>query len=193
MSTVAIVHFSATGTTASLAAAIADGARGVAGTTVLDLPIAGSAIVEGRYTDEALLQRLDAADAIIFGSPTYMGGVAAQFKAFADATGGRWYHRTWLDKLAGGFTTSGSASGDKQGTLLYLAILAAQHGMLWAGQSAANETSAGAPAETAANRLGSYLGVMGQAVPGTALPAGDLRTGGLYGARLARLAARRTA
>jgi len=36
-----------------------------------------------------------------FGSPTYMGGPAAQFKAFADATGDRWAARTWANKVAG--------------------------------------------------------------------------------------------
>ena len=47
-----------------------------------------------------------------------MGGPAAQFKAFADALGGHWYGRTWQGKVAGGFTTSGGLSGDKQGTLM---------------------------------------------------------------------------
>lgn len=193
MPTVAIPFFSGSGKTAAIAAAVAVGARSVAGTTVLELPIRGAAIVEGRFTDEALLASLDAADAIIFGTPTYMGGVAAQFKAFADASGGRWYHRTWQDKLAGGFTTSGSPSGDKQGTLLYLAILAAQHGMVWAGQNAPNETYAGKSAAEATNSLGSYLGVMSQIAPtpeGKPSP-GDLRTAELYGARLATLAKRR--
>lgn len=193
MSTVAIVYFSGTGKTAALAKAVIAGAASVAGTTVLDLPIRGAAIVEGRFTDEALLAKVDGADAVIFGTPTYMGGVAAQFKAFADASGGRWYHRSWQDKFAGGFTTSASPSGDKQGSLLYLATLAAQHGMLWAGQTGLNELAAGKPADQAVNRLGSFLGVMSQVNPtpeGAPTP-GDLRTAELYGARLAGLAAKR--
>ena len=46
-----------------------------------------------------------------------MGGPAAQFKAFADATGERWYRGAWRDKLAAGFTVSSGPSGDKLNTL----------------------------------------------------------------------------
>jgi NAD(P)H dehydrogenase (quinone) len=192
MATVAMVHHSGTGKTKSLALAIAAGARSVAGTKVLELAITGAQIHEGRFQDDALLAQLDGADAIVFGAPTYMGMVSGQFKTFADATGGRWYQRSWAGKIAGGFTTSGSFSGDKQGSLLYLATLAAQLGMLWVGQNELNGLMAGQPMETAVNRLGSHLGPMGQAapVPEAALTAGDLKTGELYGARIAAVAAK---
>ena len=49
-------------------------------------------------------QYLDRADAIIFGSPTYMAGPSAAFKAFMDATSGRYAEQAWADKLAVGFT-----------------------------------------------------------------------------------------
>ena len=42
-----------------------------------------------------------------------MGGPAAQFKAFADATAGKWFTSAWKDKIAAGFTVSMSPSGDK--------------------------------------------------------------------------------
>ncbi len=192
MTTVAVVHHSGTGKTKSLAVAVAAGARSVAGTAVIELAITGPQITEGRFTDEAFIARLDAADAIIFGSPTYMGMVSGQFKAFADATGGRWYTRAWQGKIAGGFTTSGSFSGDKQGTLLYLSILAAQQGMLWVTQNELNGLFAGQGMDVAVNRLGSHLGVMGQAapMPEAALTAGDLKTGEIYGARVATMAAK---
>ena len=80
-----------------------------------------------------MLAQLDASDAIIFGSPTYMGGPAAQFKALADATGERWYRGAWRDKLAAGFTVSSGPSGDKLSTLHYFFTLAMQHGMIWIG------------------------------------------------------------
>lgn len=193
MPSVAIIHFSGSGKTRMLAESIATGARSVAGTTVRELAIRGNQIQEGRFDDEAFLASLDSADAIIFGAPTYMGGVAAQFKAFVDATGGRWYKQTWQNKLAGGFTTSGSPSGDKQGTLLYLATFAAQHGMLWVGQTAPNGLYAGVAPEVATNRLGSFLGVMSQIAPTPegAPTAGDRTTGEMYGSRLATLAAKR--
>ena len=190
MTTVAVIHHSGTGKTKSLAVAVANGARSVAGTTVMELAITGAQIHEGRFKDDALLAQLDAADAIIFGAPTYMGMVSGQFKTFADATGGRWYQRTWAGKIAGGFTTSGSFSGDKQGSLLYLATLAAQLGMVWVGQNELNGLMAGQSMDVAINRLGSHLGPMGQAapVPEAALTAGDLKTGEIYGARVATFA-----
>jgi NAD(P)H dehydrogenase (quinone) len=45
-------------------------------------------------------EQLKAADAIIFGSPTYMGSVSWQFKKFADASSKQWFAQEWKDKLA---------------------------------------------------------------------------------------------
>ncbi|MGH9915405.1 MAG: flavodoxin family protein, partial [Pyrinomonadaceae bacterium] len=75
-------------------------------------------------------EKLDAADAIIFGSPTYMGSASAPFKTFMDKSSTRWLVLKWQNKIASGFTNSGSASGDKLNTLVQLAIFAAQHGMI---------------------------------------------------------------
>ena len=58
-------------------------------------------------------ETLAAADAIVFGSPTYMGNVSWQFKSFADASSKPWYGQAWKDKLAAGFTNSASINGDK--------------------------------------------------------------------------------
>jgi NAD(P)H dehydrogenase (quinone) len=74
--------------------------------------------------------KLDASDAIIFGSPTYMGGPAARFKALADSTVGSWFQRKGRDKLAVGFTVSGAPSGDKLGSLQYFQALAQPLGAL---------------------------------------------------------------
>ena len=69
---------------------------------------------------------------MIFGSPTFMGSVSAQFKAFADATGELWAEKIWSDKVAAGFTIGSNLSGDQLHTLQYLQVFANQHGMLWA-------------------------------------------------------------
>lgn len=193
MPTVAIVYHTASGKTGMIAKAIAEGAASVPGTAVRELAIDARKIAEGRFSDDALFAAVDGADAVAFGSPTFMGMVSAQFKAFADASAGRWFQRTWSGKLAGGFTTSGSPSGDKQGTLLYLATLAAQHGMLWVGSDSPNETYLGKDAAVATNRLGSFLGVMSQVVPTPEgrPTAGDLATARALGVRLATLAGRR--
>ncbi len=79
---------------------------------------------------------MDAADGIIFGTPTYMGTASGAFHAFAEATSKRWMTRAWNDKLAAGFTNSGSMSGDKLHTPQYLSLLAARHGILWVSMAA---------------------------------------------------------
>lgn len=189
MKTVAIVYFSGTGHTARLAEAAQRGVLEVADVTARLLPIESGRIIEGRLQDPALLDAVTGADAVIFGTPTYMGGVAAQFKAFIDASGGHWYRREWKDKLAAGFTHSGSPSGDKLNTLFSLALFAAQHGMIWIGNS--NLTGSGGPA---INRVGSYLGVMGygNGAPDAApvLDSGDLATAAALGRRVAEMTVR---
>ncbi len=166
MTTIAIVYFSASGHTHLMAAAIAEGVQ-QAGQTAHLLSITGDQMQAGRWSDADIMTTLNAADAIVFGSPTYMGGVAAQFKAFIDAASESWFAQLWKDKLAAGFTHSGSLSGDKQGTLIYLAINAAQHSMHWINVGDMPSQYVGKT--DGVNRLGSFLGVMGQ----SPLPSGD--------------------
>ena len=66
---------------------------------------------------------LAAADAIIFGAPTYMGGASGDFKKFADASSKPWSAQAWKDKIAGGFTNSALLNGDKYNTLMYFVTL----------------------------------------------------------------------
>jgi NAD(P)H dehydrogenase (quinone) len=187
VSEVAVVYHSATGTTKRMAEAVHAGAAGVEGARAVMLAIESAEIVAGRWKNDALLASLDAADAIVFGCPTFMGGPSAQMKSFLDATVSRWYSRAWANKLAAGFTISSTPSGDKLQTLTALAVTAMQHGMIWVGvdQMPLNPEQL--------NRLSVYLGAAGQADYSTT-PAGvqapDLRTGEMLGARVARLAAR---
>jgi NAD(P)H dehydrogenase (quinone) len=184
MTTIAIIYFSASGHTHLMAEAIAEGAQKTPDTTVQLLRITGEQITNGRWKDEAMAATLNQADAIVFGTPTYMGGVAAQFKAFVDGVSSAWAQQLWKDKIAGGFTHSGGLSGDKQGTLLYLAINAAQHSMVWVGAGEMTQPNG-------VNRLGSYMGVMGQATPDftgatpVTLDEGDRLSCELYGQRIA--------
>jgi NAD(P)H dehydrogenase (quinone) len=122
---------------------------------------------------------LDASDAIIFGSPTYMGGPAAQFKAFADAT--------IVDKCAAGFTVSGALSGDKFSPLQYFHTLAVQHGMILVGLG----EMPGQP--NGLNRLGGWGGAMAQSTsesPAVSPNRDDLLTAETLGRRVATSAAR---
>jgi NAD(P)H dehydrogenase (quinone) len=188
MTKIAIVYFSGSGHTHLMAEAVATGTQKLADTNVELLRITGEQIIDGRWSNPEIIEKLLTADAIVFGSPTYMGGIAAQLKSFIDNTAGAWARQLWKDKIAGGFTHSGAPSGDKQGTLLYLAINATQHSMIWVGASEMRDSSG-------INRLGSYLGVMGQSEfdrTGTTaiLDESDRLTAEHYGHRIA-LAARR--
>jgi NAD(P)H dehydrogenase (quinone) len=173
-----------------LAEAVQQGAASVAGVNVHLIAINGDDIAKGRYQSDAVFAQLDASDAIIFGSPTYMGGPAAQFKAFADATGERWFKSAWRDKLAAGFTVSSSPSGDKFSTLQYFHTLAMQHGMIWIGLGEMPMQPNGV------NRLGGFGGAMAQAgfdSPEVAPNSEDKRTGELLGQRVATFAAKLSA
>ena len=186
MATVAVVYHSGYGHTKKQAEAVHAGAAGVVGN--------GAALVaidaEGNLTD-ADWATLAAADAIVFGSPTYMGGPSWQFKKFADASSKAWFTRQWKDKLAGGFTNSASLNGDKQSTLQYFVTLAMQQGMLWIGIGMMPANSSKAQRNDV-NRMGSSLGAMAQSDSDVgadvAPPAGDLETARLYGARIAEAA-----
>ncbi len=183
MTNVAIVYHSGYGHTTKVAEAVAAGARD-GGATV--------AVYKVDTLTEADWNALDAADAIVFGAPTYMGGVSAPFKTFIDATSGRWFHKKWTNKIAAGFTNSGSYSGDKLSSLIQLAVLAAQQGMIWVGQAELPTQVKGVegPDSNQINRLGSSLGLMTQAnndSPDIVPPKGDLETAKVFGKRIAAI------
>ncbi|GAB3255929.1 flavodoxin family protein [Chitinimonas naiadis] len=177
-----IVYHSGTGTTAQLAEAARQGAVEIGTASVLCID--GADIVDGRFRREGLLAQLDEADAILFGSPTYMGGPSSQFKAFADATGERWSRQALAGKLAGGFTIGSTLNGDQLHTLSYFNILAAQHGMLWCSLAVAAGRDA-----LGRNPLGTHLGVTAQSVEGRVADA-YLETARYLGRRIARMASR---
>lgn len=183
MTLVGVVYHSGTGNTALLAEAVARGAASVPGVQSKRFAIVGAQIRDGRWKDDALLDGLDACDAVVFGTPTYMGSPSGQFKCFADTAGERFYDRRWRNKVAGGFTVSGGPSGDKLHALMGLYVLAMQLGMIWVSA----ESYLGD--ERGLNAVGCYMGVMGTALdapPGAA----DLLTGELYGRRIAEIASR---
>ena len=188
MASVAIVYHSGFGHTKRLAEAVAKGAAGAGAE-------AHVVSVEELGKDAPAWKTLDAADAIIFGAPTYMGSYSAQFKAFVDASAHKWVTQAWKDKVAAGFTNSGSLSGDKLNTLQSIFIFAMQQSMIWVGLGELPphpKDPHGAKLEDV-NRLGSFSGVMAasaQAGADVAPAEGDLKTGELLGARVARVAAR---
>lgn len=178
-----VVFHSGFGHTAKQAAAVLEGLRGVEG-------IEASQIVVDDLDDEEAEAwgKLDAADAIVFGCPTYMGSPSAGMKKFMEMTSPRWMEQKWADKIAAGFTNSGSQNGDKQNTLVDIATFAAQHGMVWINLNLlpGNNNSGGSVDDL--NRLGSALGAMAQSNidqgPDVVPPDSDLETARKLGQRV---------
>ena len=182
---IAVVYHSGYGHTAAQAKAVAEGAQAVDGAEVQVVSLG-----EG----EVPWETLNAADALIFGCPTYMGDVSAVFKKFMEDSSRLWSQQKWQDKLAAGFTNSASQSGDKLNTLQSLAVFAAQHGMIWVslGLLPGNNSSQGSVEDL--NRIGSYLGAMAQSNadqgPDVAPIPSDLKTAAHLGRRVAMWAAK---
>jgi len=182
MSKVAVVYHSGYGHTAAVAKAVARGAARVDGVNAKLISVTD---IDKHWDD------LKNADAIIFGAPTYMGGVSAQFKAFMDASAKVWFVQGWKDKIAAGFTHSGSQNGDKFNTITQLFTFAMQHGMVWTGLGLmpGNNTSKGSVNDL--NRLGGFGGALTQSnndQGAEAIIDSDLRTAEHLGKRVARLA-----
>lgn len=187
MSKIAIAYHSGYGHTARIAETIAKGARKTG--AAVDL-------IRVDALDDAAWQKLDEADAIIFGAPTYMGSASAPFTAFQDLTAQRWLNRVWTGKLAAGFTNSASPSGDKLNTLFQLFIFAQQHGMLWQGLNLLNSEQPKGDdfaSKQALNRLGGFAGLLTQAnndAPEKTFTPGDLKTAEIFGEQIATTAER---
>ena len=181
MTKVAVVFHSGYGHTLRMAQSVAEGA----GAELVAIDADGNVSDAGWNT-------LNAADAIIMGSPTYMGSVSWQFKKFADASSKPWFSQAWKDKLFAGFTNSASMNGDKFNTLTYFFTLAMQQGGLWVGNGMLPANSKAAQRNDV-NWLGTYSGAVSQS-PSDASPAemlpGDLETGKQFGKRVAEVAKR---
>jgi NAD(P)H dehydrogenase (quinone) len=176
---IVIVYHSGYGHTRKAAEAVAEGSGGA----LIAIDAEGN-LPEGAW------ERLLAADAIVFGSPTYMGGPSWQFKKFADASSKPWFGQQWKNKLAAGFTNSASMNGDKLSTVHYFFTLSQQHGMLWAGMGMLPASKKQSVRDDI-NYVGAFAGLMTTS-PADASPdemaAGDLATARAFGQRVAEAA-----
>ena len=131
---------------------------------------------------------LHQADTLIFGSPTYMGTISADFKKFMEATGKFWYAQKWKDKFAAGFTNSSTLNGDKLNTLQQLSLFASQHSMLWISTGILPKFENDKQLEEP-NGLTSYLGLMTLSDNSTkeVNPPKGLETAELFGQRIAQI------
>jgi len=179
MTKLAIIYHSAHGHTEHIARRVLEGAQQVEGVE--------AHLIQAEHMATRPDDLVDF-DGFIMGSPTYLGGVSGQFKTFMDATGRLWRTQGLKGKLAAGFTVSSLPAGDKQSTLLAMFVFAMQHGMLWVGNPILPEQHSGVPYDEAANRLGSWSGLMAQAghsAPADSFVPGDVKTARMFGRNVA--------
>lgn len=179
----AIAYHSGNGHTEVLAQSVQAGAKS-AGAEV--------SMVTVEAMDDAKWAVLDEADAIVFGSPTYMGSASGQFHSFAQTTNKRWGRQAWKDKLGSGFTISACKAGDKDTTLGYFATLGAQHGMIWVSLGLLPGWHLSHESEDDLNRLGYFNGAAGTLLgdlPAEDVHKADIATAEYLGGRVAEMTA----
>ena len=178
MSKIVVVFHSGYGHTVKQAQAVAQGAQ--AELIAID--------AEGNISEKNW-ESLNAADAIVFGSPTYMGTVSWQFKKFADATSKAWFTQQWKDKVFAGFTNSATMNGDKHSTIQYFMTLAMQHSGVWVGTGLMPSNKKSANRDDV-NYVGAFSGAMMQTPSDASVDEvnpGDLETARLYGERILKM------
>ena len=141
-----IVYYSTYGHVHQMAQAIAEGAKMVEGSQV-DLRrvpetlskevLESMGAVEAQKAFESVpictVDELGSADAIIFGTPTRFGNMAAQMKQFLDATGSLWQKGALVGKVGSVFTSSATQHGGQESTILSFHIPLLHHGMIIVG------------------------------------------------------------
>ncbi|MFN8769535.1 MAG: flavodoxin family protein [Neisseriaceae bacterium] len=184
MKSVVVIYHSGYGHTTKQANAVFEGVKSVA---EVDAKLIAVENLESHWED------LNNASAIIFGAPTYMGSISAEFKKFMEASSKLWFTESWKNKIAAGFTNSGSLNGDKTFALLELFTFAAQHQMIWVSLGLLPSSTSKAQRNDL-NRLGSFAGAMSQSDvdlgPDQSPPEGDLNTAKFLGKRVAEITLR---
>jgi NAD(P)H dehydrogenase (quinone) len=155
MNDVLILYYSRNGSTAQLARRIARGIEEVPGmrARLRSVPPVAALIEEARppVPDEGAPYVSDddlrECCALILGSPTRFGNMAAPLKHFIDSLGAHWASGTLVGKPAGVFTSTSTMHGGQESTLLSMILPLLHHGMLIAGipftEAALNRTTTG--------------------------------------------------
>ncbi|HWK61533.1 MAG TPA: NAD(P)H:quinone oxidoreductase [Eoetvoesiella sp.] len=173
MSKVLVLYYSTYGHIETMANAVAEGARSVAGTEVVvkrvpelvpeDIAKAGHYKLD-QAAPVATPAELADYDAIIFGTPTRFGNMASQMKNFLDQTGGLWATGKLVGKVGSVFTSTATQHGGQESTILSFHTVLLHHGMAvvglpysFQGQTINTEITGGSPygASTIANGDGS--------------------------------------
>ena len=142
MTKVLVLYYSSYSHTETMAHAVAEGARSVEGVdvTIKRVPetmpeeVAKSAGVKlDQEAPVATPSELADYDAIIFGTPTRFGNMAAQMRTFLDQTGSLWFEKKLVGKVGSVFCSTGSQHGGQETTLTSFHITLMHHGMIVVG------------------------------------------------------------
>lgn len=161
MAKILVLYYSSYGHTEVMAHAVAEGARSVANASVHvkrvpelvpDDVAKGAGMKTDQQADFATPDELADYDAIIFGTPTRFGNMAAQMRNFLDQTGGLWFQRSLVGKIGSVFCSTSSQHGGQETTITSFHTTLLHHGMIiaglpytFAGNSEMGEISGGTP------------------------------------------------
>ncbi|MGF9760740.1 NAD(P)H:quinone oxidoreductase [Microvirga sp. 0TCS3.31] len=161
MAKILVVYYSSYGHIEQMAQAVAEGARSVAGTDVVIKRVAElvpediarkSGIKLDQAAPIASPNELGDYDAVIFGTPTRYGGMAAQMRNFLDQTGGLWVKGALVGKVGSVFASTGTQHGGQETTITSFHTTLLHHGMIivglpysFAGQTRMDEITGGSP------------------------------------------------
>jgi NAD(P)H dehydrogenase (quinone) len=141
MTRILVLYYSMYGHVETLARAVAEGARSVAGVEVTlkrvpELMAEEAARKQGAKLDQpapvADPKELGNYDAIIFGTPTRFGNMAAQMRNFLDQTGSLWVSGALVGKAGSVFTSTGTGGGNESTIISFVTTLMHQ-GMVYVG------------------------------------------------------------
>jgi NAD(P)H dehydrogenase (quinone) len=161
MTKVLVLYYSSYGHIETMANAVVEGARSVEGVEVTlkrvpELVPEEVARKSGMKLEQAAPfatpGELGDYDAIIIGTPTRFGNMAAQMKNFLDQTGGLWVSGGLVGKVGSSFTSTASQHGGQESTLLTVMNVLLHQGMIivglpysFAGQTRLDEITGGTP------------------------------------------------
>jgi NAD(P)H dehydrogenase (quinone) len=175
MTKVLVLYYSSYGHIEAMAAAVAEGAASVPGTEVFvkrvpelvpDEVAKGAGIKLDQAAPLADPNELADYDAIIFGTPTRFGNMAAQMRNFLDQTGGLWFTKALVGKVGSVFVSTASQHGGQETTITSFHTTLLHHGMVivglpftFEGNAEMGEISGGTPygASTLAGNDGSRM------------------------------------
>jgi NAD(P)H dehydrogenase (quinone) len=198
---VLVVYYSTYGHIAKMAEAIAAGVREVSGCEALlrRVPETLSAEILGKMgaleaqkamaaVPVATVEDLEAADAIIFGTPTRFGNMCGQMRQFLDATGGLWMKGALVGKVGSVFVSSATQHGGQESTILSFHTTLLHHGMVVVGLPYAFAGQMGVAEVTGCSPYGASTIAGGQ---GERMPSENELAGARFqGAHVARIAAK---